>query len=166
LFSSKRFGVFLATTRLQAQSDAAQWRATARALEGLQRRPGQLDLHGCGAQVSRSAVRALARDSARARARSSAYPALLAASTGLGQGLVLVTGRGLHSPGGSGVVKAAVVDELAKRGVPHPMACAEPAEPVEAGAEAGAETGAEALWAADFNPGVVSLTAEMLGALA
>jgi hypothetical protein len=64
------------------------------------------------------------------------------------------------------VVKAAVVDELAKRGVPHPMACAEPAEPVEAGAEAGAETGAEALWAADFNPGVVSLTAEMLGALA
>ena len=33
-------------------------------------------------------------------------------------------------------------------------------------AEAGAEAGAKALWAADFNPGVVSLAGEMLGALA
>jgi len=143
----------------QAQSDAAQWRATARALEGLQRRPGQLDLHGCGAQVSRSAIRAIARDNVRGRASDAApggaaYPALLPPTTSI-QGLVLVTGRGLHSPNGNGVVKSAVVEELEKHGVAQPLVCAEPAEGEDGGAA----------WAADFNPGVVSLTAEMLSAL-
>lgn len=156
LFFNLYFCLF---TFYQAQSDAAQWRATVRALEGLQRRPGQLDLHGCGAQVSRCAVRAIARDNARARAATAAgsaaaYPALLPPST-LVEGLVLVTGRGLHSPGGNGVVKTAVVEELETRGVAQPLVCAEPAEGEDGGVA----------WAADFNPGVVSLTAEMLSAL-
>ena len=98
-------------------ADAPNWKEVARALEGLRRSPGVIDLHGVGRESAKTAVAAIVRDLERAGA-SEGYPSLVACDGDL----LVITGRGKHAQGNGGVpvVKAAVLEELKASGIAVP----------------------------------------------